>query len=264
VSVTHSFRQNLARRGVDPAKIAVVTNGIDAKRFQPRPKDEALVETLGFGGRFVAGYVGTHGMAHGLETLLDAAEVLKGQPDGDRFRFLLLGDGASKAALVATAKARHLDNIVFVDTVPKDEVARYWSLLDASIIHLKRSDLFRSVIPSKLFECMGMGIPVLHGVEGESAAIVERERVGVVFEPENAEELCRQLRELADDAQLRERFRACGVMAAARYDRKTLAMRMLRLLEAVASGKSLPPDSATPDQPTADEDDRERKRTRLS
>ncbi len=248
VSVTHSFRQDLARRGIDPQKVAVVTNGIDAGRFRPRPRDEALVEQLGFGGKFVAGYVGTHGMAHGLETILAAAEALKGQEGGDRFRFLLLGDGASKAALVATAKARGLDNVVFVDTVPKDEVARYWSLLDASIIHLKRSELFRSVIPSKLFECMGMGIPVLHGVEGESAGIVVREDVGIVFEPENAAELCRRLRELADDAQLRERLSANGVKAAALYDRKALAMKMLEQLEAAAAGRPLPRDAGADEE----------------
>jgi hypothetical protein len=76
--------------------------------------------------------------------------------------------------------------VSFIDSVPKDEVARYWSLLDVSIIHLRRTELFTTVIPSKLFECMGMGLPVLHGVAGESADIVERERVGLVFEPENA------------------------------------------------------------------------------
>jgi hypothetical protein len=190
--------------------------------------------------------------------------MLKGQQDGGRFRFLFLGDGAGKAALVAAAKARGLDNVAFVDTVPKDDVARYWSLLDASIIHLKRSDLFRSVIPSKLFECMGMGIPVLHGVEGESAAIVEREDVGVVFQPENAEALCRRLRELAGDAQLRRRLSANGVKAAAHYDRKALAMRMLGLMEAVTAGKALPESSAVPERPAEAEDHLKRKETRLS
>jgi glycosyltransferase involved in cell wall biosynthesis len=235
VSVTHSFRSDLERRGIDPAKVAVVTNGIDLGRFQPRARDGALVDKLGFGGKFVAGYVGTHGMAHGLETVLDAAEMIRNQDDGDRFRFLLLGDGASKASLVASAKARGLDNVVFVGTVPKDEVARYWSLLDASIIHLKRSDLFRSVIPSKLFECMGMGIPVLHGVEGESATIVEREGVGVLFQPESADQLCQRLRELADNAQTRALLGSNGVKAAAHYDRKALATKMLALLETAAA-----------------------------
>lgn len=237
VSVTHSFRTHLAQRGVDPAKIAVVTNGIDTSRFRPRPKDQELVTQLGFEGKFVAGYVGTHGMAHALETILDAAEILRRAQDGDRFRFLLLGDGASKAALVTAARARNLSNIVFIDTVPKDQVVRYWSLLDASIIHLKRSDLFQSVIPSKLFECMGMGIPVLHGVAGESAEIVECENVGLMFQPEQAEELCQRIRELSGNPELCSQLSANGVAAAAHYDRKALALQMLQRLEAVADAR---------------------------
>lgn len=235
VSVTHSFRTNLARRGIDPAKIAVVTNGIDTGRFQPRPKDRELARELGLEDKFVVGYIGTHGMAHALETILSAAEHFKGLPDGANFRFLFLGDGASKASLVAIAKAKGLDNVIFVDTVPKEEVVRYWSLLDASVIHLKRSELFQSVIPSKLFECMGIGIPVLHGVEGESAAIVEREKVGIVFQPENVDELCQRLRYLADDANLRKQLSANGLEAAGRYDRKALAMDMLEHLKMVAT-----------------------------
>lgn len=231
VSVTHSFRDNLGRRGVDVAKIDVVTNGVDIARFTPRPKDAELERELGLQGHFVAGYVGTHGMAHGLETLLDAAERLRAAPGRDRFRLLLLGDGARKAALVERARERHLDNVVFVDSVPKEQVARYWSLLDASIIHLRRTELFSTVIPSKLFECMGMGLPVLHGVAGESARIVEREGVGIVFEPENVDQLVAALFRLAEEPDLRARLRAKALDAAHRYDRAELARQMLRSLQ---------------------------------
>jgi hypothetical protein len=95
--------------------------------------------------------------------------------------------------------------VIFIDSVPKDEVARYWSLLDVSVIHLRRTELFSTVIPSKLFECMGMGLPVLHGVAGESADIVEREGVGIVFEPESTGQLVAGIRRLAGDAPRRER-----------------------------------------------------------
>lgn len=227
VSVTHSFRAKLIERGIDGAKIEVVTNGVDIARFTPRPKDEALQRALGLQGCFVAGYVGTHGLAHGLETLLEAADRLRRLPGGEHFRLLLLGDGARKAALVERARALGLDNVVFVDTVSKDEVARYWSLLDVSIIHLRRTELFSTVIPSKLFECMGMGLPVLHGVAGESADIVEREGVGIVFEPENVEQLVDGLRRLHDDPALAQRLRERCVAAAGRYDRGALAERML-------------------------------------
>lgn len=230
VPVTESFRANLVARGIDGTKIEVVTNGVDTSRFKPQPKDEALLRSLGLQGCFVAGYVGTHGMAHGLETLLDAARQLPCLPDGRPFRLLLLGDGARKAALVERARELRLDNVVFVDSVPKDDVARYWSLLDVSIIHLRRTELFSTVIPSKLFECMGMGVPVLHGVAGESADIVRREGVGVVFEPESVEQLTGGIRRFAEEPELIAACRRRGLAAAARYDRVALADRMLAAL----------------------------------
>ncbi|WP_018700254.1 glycosyltransferase family 4 protein [Amorphus coralli] len=234
VSVTDSFKRNLVERGIEPGKIEVVTNGVDVSRFAPRPKDAELVERYGLKDTFVAGYVGTHGMAHALETLLDAAERLQDE-SGDRFRFLLLGDGARKQALVEQARSRGLANVVFIDSVPKDQVARYWSLLDVSVIHLREADLFTTVIPSKLFECMGMGIPVLHGVAGESAEIVEREGVGLVFEPENAEALVGELRRLEAAPTVLAGFRQRCLEAAPTYDRKVLAHRMLTSLEEVAA-----------------------------
>jgi glycosyltransferase involved in cell wall biosynthesis len=104
-------------------------------------------------------------------------------------------------------------------------------VLDASIIHLKKDELFTTVIPSKLFECMGMAIPVLHGVEGESAGIVEREDVGLLFEPESPEALVAGLRRLSDDPELLARYRANGPVSAKRYDRSSLASDMLQILK---------------------------------
>lgn len=235
VSVTHAFKRTLVSRGVDSTKIDVVTNGVDTTRFSPRPKDAALCRELGLEGRFVAGYIGTHGMAHALETLLQAAQRLQDTPGGEVFHFLLLGDGARKTALQAEARRLELRNVTFVDSVPKDQVARYWSLLDASIIHLRRTELFTTVIPSKLFECMGMGIPVLHGVAGESAEIVQRERVGLVFEPENVDQLLQALWKLQTDAALCAKLSAAGPQAAVRYDRRVLGMRMLEVIHGVAN-----------------------------
>jgi glycosyltransferase involved in cell wall biosynthesis len=114
-------------------------------------------------------------------------------------------------------------------------VPRYWSLLNVSIIHLRKAGNFTQVIPSKLFECMGMGIPVLHGVAGESAEIVEREGVGMVFEPENAQALCDGVLRLAQDRALYQALREHCLAAAPRYDRSALARRMLEVLESVAS-----------------------------
>lgn len=231
VAVTHSFKSALARRGIDPNKIEVVTNGVDLTRFKRQAKDQTLTAGLGLQGCFVAGYIGTHGMAHGLETLLEAAHMLQQMPEATDIRLVFLGQGAEKAALVERSKTLGLTNVHFLDSVPKSEVARHWSLLDVSIIHLRKTELFNSVIPSKLFECMAMGIPVLHGVPGESAAIVQREDVGEVFESSNAEQLVQGLIQLRSDAARYARYRLNGPRAAAKYDRTALAGKMLTILQ---------------------------------
>ncbi len=236
VTVTHAFRRNLIERGINSEKIAVIMNGVDVTRLRPQPKDADLVTRYGLEGKFVAGYVGTHGLAHALETLLEAADRLRTHPNGERIRFLFLGDGAKKQALMERARALRLDNVVFIDTVPKSEVPRYWSLLDVAVIHLKRTELFTMVIPSKLFECMAMGIPVLHGVAGESTEIVEREGVGLVFEPENTDQLCQGLLRLLGDCDLHDGLRARCLEVAPNFDRVSRAADMLDILENIAAG----------------------------
>jgi hypothetical protein len=164
---------------------------------------------------------------------------------------LFLGDGATKRALKSRAEGLGLENVTFIDTVPKDQVKRYWSLLDVAIIHLKKVDLFQTVIPSKLFESMAMGVPVLHGVRGESAEIVEKDRVGLLFEPENAYDLREKLLFLAANPKVREELGANGRRAASRFDRRLLAEQMLKILERLTVGEgSLPQEMQQKESPT--------------
>lgn len=238
VAVTEAFRAELVERGINASKIEVVTNGADLSRFRPQPKPEQLAATLGLTGKFVAGYVGTHGMAHGLDTLLDAAALLRERDGANNICILLLGHGARKAALVERATRMGLDNVLFLDSVPKEEVASYWALLDVAIIHLRRDPLFLTVIPSKLFECMAMGLPVLHGVEGESAEIVRQNECGETFPPEDAATLAARLVELARGPDRLQHYRDHALAAAPQYDRTLKAKDMLTVLKRAASVSS--------------------------
>jgi glycosyltransferase involved in cell wall biosynthesis len=233
ISVTNSFKKTLLSRGIDGDKIKVTTNGVDVSRYSPREKDKNLLRQYDLEGKFVAGYIGTHGMAHALETILESARLLQESSDGDNIRFILLGHGSKKNELIDKAKQLGLKNLIFIDSVTKDEVVRYWSILDLSIIHLKNTPLFTTVIPSKMFECMGMGIPILHGVAGESAAIVEKEGAGVVFEPENSTELVAKLLELSKDTKQYQKLRANCLAGANNYDRSIFAKKMLNELQEV-------------------------------
>ena len=230
IPVTYSFKSSLAQRGVDPRKIHVVTNGVDISRFSPTSKDTELLLRFGLDGKFIAGYIGTHGLAHSLDTILEAAAILiKSHPESD-IRFLLLGDGAEKERLQELASELKLTNVVFVDSVSKSEVPKYWSLLDVSIVHLKCTPLFETVIPSKIFECMSMGLPIAHGVRGESADIVATTMSGLTFEPENAADLVSVLRRMASDRGLLARLSKNGCESAKNFDRTVKASEMLEIL----------------------------------
>ena len=124
VALTEAFKDNLVGRGVEPGKITVVINGVDLSRFSPRPREANLAKELNLEGRFVIGYIGTHGMAHSLERVLDAAELLRDTP---AVRFLFVGSGAAREGLVTEASRRQLGNVVFVPAQPKEKIAAYWS-----------------------------------------------------------------------------------------------------------------------------------------
>lgn len=238
ISVTESFKVILKKRGIDHKKIVVVTNGINLSKFIPIKKDKKLINLLNLHNKIIVGYIGTHGLAHSLETLIYAAYQLKIE-GRDFFKFLFLGDGANKTKLIELSKKLKLNNVIFLDSVPKEEVHKYWSLLDISIIHLKNDKLFSSVIPSKIFESMGMGIPILLGLRGEAARIVIREKVGIIFKPENHNELVMSLKKLSTKKRLRKQFAQNCVIAAKRYDRKILAQDMLNVLVKVAHNSRL-------------------------
>lgn len=235
VCVTQSFRRHLIERGIAPRKISVVTNGVELGQFSPRPKPSDLVAQHRLEDRFVAGYIGTHGMAHGLETLIEAAGLLIDDPT---VTILMLGDGAEKPRLKALAE--NAANIVFLDSVPKDAVADHWALLDVSIIHLKKNDTFKTVIPSKIFESVAMGLPVILGVEGESAEIVRQEGIGIAIEPGSPKALADAIRLMANDKLLHATCSANGLVMARKYDRRELAAGMLLGLREVVASPSTP------------------------
>ena len=234
VALTQAFKRELIARGVDPNKISVITNGVNLNLFSPQKKDLRLVSRLGLEGKFVAGYIGTVGMAHGLETLIEAAAVIQNHPHGQDIRILILGDGARKKALQQLAIQKKLENLLFIDTVEKKEVPTYWALLDVAIIHLKEDPLFEKVIPSKLFEAMAMGVPILHAVRGESTNIVNEFRVGKIIEPDDSNALASEIQWFSSNPDQLLQMKNSALTAAIQYDRAGLAKSMLAILSRTA------------------------------
>ena len=233
ISVTNSFKTVLCGNGVPADKIAVVRNGADLKGFTPGPKPDDLVKRHGLEGKFVAAYIGTIGMAHGLGTILDAAERMTANRD---IAFVLVGDGAERAALEQQARKRGLDNVIFVGSVGKDEVVRYWLLSDAALVLLRDRPVFRHVLPSKMFEAMATARPIVLGVFGESAALLETAGAGVVVTPESAEQLEQAILQLAADPEAsKELGRKGRRFVESEFDRDKLAAAMLEELRSVAA-----------------------------
>ena len=186
-------------------------------------------------------------MAHGLDTILDAAELLRGDP---RFAFLMAGGGAEEARLRAERDTRKLDNVVMLGQRPKSEMPALWSATDASLILLKRSDTFKTVYPSKMSEAMAMQCPVILGVEGEAKEVLEAAGAGIAITPESAEELAAAMRRLADDPELCASYgRAGRAYADQNLDRAKVAARFLALLREVAARR--PISAAAPARPGA-------------
>lgn len=230
IVVTDSFKNKLISRGISRDKIAVVKNGVDRTLFNPQPKDTNLISRLGLTGKTIIGYIGTHGMAHKLDFIIQVASRLKEtHPD---YHFLFIGNGAEKENLIRIKDSLGCTNVTMLDSVPKSEVGKYISILDVCLINLRKSELFTTVIPSKIFENAAMGIPILMGVEGEAQEIVEHYNAGLCFEPENEVDFLDKLREITLPENITKYQKGCKHLAAD-FDRKTLAEKMRQELHSI-------------------------------
>jgi hypothetical protein len=223
VAVSDAVRDRLVAKGVRPEKLGVVYNGADLSHLPAPTRSQQLLAGLQFENGFIVGYVGTHGMAQGLETVLGAADHLR----GGRERFLFVGDGARRADLVALAETLRLDNTRFIGLVPSKTATEYLALCDVVVIPLKRTDQLAITVPGKMFEAAAMEKPMIVTAESASAELVARYDAGLVVPPEDSGALAAAITRLHGDAKLRERFRA-GCKALARdFDREHLALKML-------------------------------------
>ena len=237
VTVGNGYRDRILEKVPVSDRTSVITNGVDLDLFVPGEPDVRFLHIWDLEDNFVCSYVGTIGMAHGLEVVLQAAHILK-QRGRYEVRFCLVGDGAARKQLEEEAeKAGVKDMVLFLGRQRKEEIPRILASSHACLIHLKKCELFTTVLPSKVFETMAMGRPIIMGVGGEACEIVMAAGAGVEMEPGSAESLVRAVEMLADDGQSAiQRGHAARDYVARHFDRNGLAARYLSLLEAVASG----------------------------
>src|ERR1700728_1126431 len=207
VVVTPAFEDHLVQHWRVPRKkISVIENGVETKLFAPDPfpggTETTLRRELRAEGKFVVSYIGTMGMAHGLETIIAVAAQL--QNTNPEIVFLMLGEGAEKERIVALARERGLNNLRFVDQQPREKIPAYICASDVCLVLLKKTELFKTVIPTKMLEFMSCARPVILGVDGQARKIMDQAGAGVYVEPENAEALVQVITRLAANPVLRE------------------------------------------------------------
>ena len=232
VSVTNSFKTELIARGIEGEKIEVVINGVDLERYKPQEKDPDMARKFGLEGKFVVGYIGTHGMAHALHRVLETADLMRERKE---IIFLLVGSGARREALVRQAGEMGLENVCFAPRQAKEDMPAVWSLCDISLIQLKDDPLFKSVIPSKIFESMGMGLPIILSLpKGEASVIIQSSGAGVVVPPEQPQVLAETVFRLFENRDELVGLAEASLAAASRNSREKQAQSMLEILKNIA------------------------------
>ncbi|MBZ5653945.1 MAG: glycosyltransferase family 4 protein [Acidobacteriia bacterium] len=203
VTVTTAYKDHLVSHWQVPdGKISIVENGVETDLFRADPAAGDVRKNLQLENRFLICYIGTLGMAHGLETLIAAADRL--QSVLPAATFLLVGEGSEKQRIAELAAARGLTNIQFLGQQPRERIPAYISAADVCLVMLKKTELFKTVIPTKLLEYMACERPVIVAVDGQARQIVEAAGAGVFVEPEDSEALVRAILNLAADPQRRQ------------------------------------------------------------
>jgi glycosyltransferase involved in cell wall biosynthesis len=202
VVVTPAFREQLVQKWkVDPEKISVVGNGVESDFVSSKGNFDITKNELDFGGRFVVSYIGTLGNACGLGVALEAAAQL--QTVLPNVLFLFVGEGAEKGKLVSSAQRQGLRNVRFLSQQPREKIPALIQASDLCLVLLKKAEVFKTVIPTKMLEFMACGRPVILGVDGQAREVLEKAQGGVFIEPENATALVGAITNLYQDARLR-------------------------------------------------------------
>lgn len=223
VPVTDAFQKRLESYGISAEKMHVVTNGVDTCLYSRNIRKEHLRNKLKCENGFLIGYIGTLGMAHNLEFIVEAMSMVE-DPD---IHLLCIGDGARKSAAMKRARKLCLTNVTFLDPIPKKEVRNYLATVDAVLVPLIKSETFKTVIPSKIFEAAAMQKPIILGVNGLARHLIEHYEAGIYYPPDSSEAFIAALHALKCDFQLRDSLALGGKKLALDYDRKNLAKDMI-------------------------------------
>jgi glycosyltransferase involved in cell wall biosynthesis len=191
--VSSAAARHLEERGVDPRKISVAPHWIDTAPFL-RPSTRDVRGELGWGGQFIVMFAGNLGFVQGLDTVIEAAALLRDRPD---IRFVFAGDGSDRGRLEGLAAERALSNVQFVGYRPQEEMPPLLRAADALLVHLRRSDVAEHAVPTKILSYLAAGRPIVCATGGAAAELIKAAGAGVTAPPDTAAALAEAVAGLA-------------------------------------------------------------------
>ncbi len=232
VVVTRAFKDLLVNEYKIPQeKLSVVENGVEIDKFHPF-ESNSLNSYLKSSGNFIVAYIGTIGFAHGLDFIFKAANHLKNKEEC--IKFVLIGEGALKETMKKKIEKEHISNVFVLDQVPYPEIPQYINSCDVMLVSLRKSELFKTVIPSKMLEFMACARPVILSVDGQAREILESAKGGIYIEPENYEQLVSAVLKLYKDPELRVKLGQNGRNYVIKnFNRQQKAIEYLNILKEV-------------------------------
>ena len=236
IGVADSTIDILSKKGVPVEKINIVKNGVDLNLFNFQKDGTEIKDQLNLKNKFIISYIGTHGLSHALDKVLDTANILK---NNEEVRFLLIGEGAEKENLIKQTKTQNISNAIFIDQISKIDLPQYYSICDIVLITLRDLPLFQCVIPSKMFEIMAMSKPIIITVDGEARDLVENQaESGIFAKPENPGDLKDKIMYLYKNKQLCKKLGANGRrFVEQNFDRDKLADEYLDIIKSILTVK---------------------------
>ena len=229
VVVTESFKKIISKKGIPGEKIFIVKNGVDLTFFSQRDRENEVRKEFDLNGRFVISYIGTIGLAHALNQVLYAAESLQNRKD-----IIFLGSGAERDILIREKENKQLYNVIFIERQSRHLIPSFYAASDVCLVTLKKKPIFKTFIPSKIFEIMAMARPIILGVDGETREIVEKAEAGLFVEPENHKELTKTILKLYENPEKGQELGRNGRRFVMKYfDRDRLADDYLEILTKV-------------------------------
>ena len=222
----------LQKRGIPKEKIIFIPNGVDSHLFETPLSTDKTRDHLQLDGKFIISYIGTHGMAQKLETVLFSAKNLSARND---IVFIFLGEGSEKKRLIQLAQELKLENVIFLPQQERTKIPTFIQASNICLVPLRNAELFKHNIPSKIFEIMACSRPIIVGVDGESRElVVNRAKAGIFYKPEDSVALSSAIMKLYNDRKLSSRLGRNGqCFVNIHFDRDVLAHKYIDKLKEV-------------------------------